>query len=413
MIAPLQTLPKIETLAIGDELLTGKISDTNSTFISKELFSLGLSVQKTTLILDRDEDIEKTILEISKRADYAICFGGLGPTSDDRTVDCVSKILKCQKTLHEPSYERLKELYATRKREVTSQALKQVYYPALAKPLSNSKGMAPGFEIKIDRCVFYFLPGVPVEMKAIFNEHILETFSKVSTQHKLEKVFSHTWRCMGIFESDLQKLMDPVEESLPENAWLGYRTVFPENHLTLYYRANEKKEDWNTLVEKIGRLTRSFSYSENNEELEQVIVKTLIEKKMTIAFAESCTGGLCSQRLTRVMGCSKVLWGGVNLYQFSSKNNLLDLDIQNAQDAMSLETSNLLAEKIKQISKCSIAVSITGALEEKDMSKIYMVILGDKKIEKEMTLAPRSRYELQWGASSQVLNLVKELLFFG
>jgi nicotinamide mononucleotide (NMN) deamidase PncC len=122
---------------------------------------------------------------------------------------------------------------------------------------------------------------------------------------------------------------------------------------------------------------------------------------------------LCSQRLTRVIGCSKVLWGGLNLYQFSSKNSLLDLDIQSAQDAMSLETSNMLAERIKQISKCSIAVSITGALEENGMSKIYMVILGDKKIEREMTLAPRSRYELQWGASSQVLSLVKELLFFG
>jgi nicotinamide-nucleotide amidase len=412
MIPP-STLPKIETLAIGDELLIGKISDTNSTFISNQLFALGLSVRQTTLILDREEDIEKTLLEISKRADYAVCFGGLGPTSDDRTVECVAKLANSKKIMHNPSYERLKELYTLRKREITPQALKQVYYPELARPLSNSKGMAPGFEIKIGNCVFYFLPGVPTEMKAIFQDHMYEIFSKVSGQHKLEKVFSHTWRCMGIFESDLQKLMDPIEEQLPKNAWLGYRTVFPENHLTLYYRAQKESEDFNPIKEKMSRLVRSFSYSEKNEELEQVIVNTLIDKKKTIAFAESCTGGLCSQRLTRVIGCSKVLWGGLNLYQFSSKNSLLDLDIQSAQDAMSLETSNMLAERIKQISKCSIAVSITGALEENGMSKIYMVILGDKKIEREMTLAPRSRYELQWGASSQVLSLVKELLFFG
>lgn len=395
----------IETVAIGDELLTGKIADTNSQYVSGKLFETGFAVQKATVIPDRNEVIKATLLECAERCDFVFCFGGLGPTSDDLTAQCAADLLDCTLKIYEPALEKLIQLYQLRNREVTPQARKQVFYPEKATPYFNSKGMAPGFKMALKSCTFFFFPGVPVEMKAIFEEAVLPQLTALVQNDKLS---FYTFRCMGIFESDLQRLMDPIEAALPKTAWLGYRTVYPENHLTLYWKG--EISNFEKFKGDIRKLLGSVCYSEKNEEIESLIVHELKSRKLKIAFAESCTGGLTAQRLTRIPGCSEVLWAGLTPYQYQAKNQILGLDLENAEEAISMECSVKLAERLLKFSGVDLVATVTGRIE-KEVCDLYLVVRGQGKIlPLEFKLAPRNRYELQWGASSYLLNLIREYL---
>ena len=308
----------IETLAIGDELLTGKTADTNSTFVSQVFFENGLQVRRHTVIADSESDMEKSILEISSRATLAICFGGLGPTSDDKTVDVVCRLLDCEPVMDLPSHEKLLVRYQERKRAVTTQALRQVRYPKKAKVIENDVGLAPIFYCTLKNCLFIFFPGVPSEMKSAF----IKALPLIRENQKAldAKIKNHTWRCLGIWESDLQRLMDPVESKLSKDYWLGYRTVYPENHLTLY--AKSANSQWDTLVEEIELILKPYCYS-TQYDLESFLIQLLQSKNLSICFAESATGGLATHRLSQVPGASHVLFGGLVPYLKNAKAKLL------------------------------------------------------------------------------------------
>lgn len=402
---------RIETVAIGDELLTGRISDTNSTFISDELFKMGMRLQKISVIPDDFFVIEEQIRDCAKRAELVICFGGLGPTSDDKTAEAVSKVIGGGVAEHGDSKARLLKFYEARGREVTSQALKQILYPTKSEPLLNTAGMAPGFHCRIGNCAFYFLPGVPREMKTIFFEHI-----KPRLVADAAEIETRVFRCIGIWESELQKRMDAIEAKLPRDAWLGYRTRFPENHLTLYGRKELGKKFFDETGSTIRDILKPWTYTESHRELEDLIHERLVETKQTLAFAESCTGGLAAQRMTRIAGASEVIWGGVTVYQNAAKEKLLDVQLSNPEDAVSAETTRKLAENLKKKSGCSVAAAITGYLgpsggtDVSPLGSIYLAVLGKDLIEKKMELPNRPREEGQWGASTYLLHLIYEAI---
>ena len=149
-------IPSIETIAIGDELLTGKISDTNTTWVADQLFKAGLRLSRVSVIADETSQIHATLRERSVEAEWGVVFGGLGPTSDDKTAAAVAGLLGCELIADPPSEERMRVNYERLGRPITPQALKQVLYPRAAKPLPNPRGMAPGFSCEIGKCRFYF-----------------------------------------------------------------------------------------------------------------------------------------------------------------------------------------------------------------------------------------------------------------
>lgn len=225
----------LETLATGDELLTGKIADTNSQFVASRLFAEGMRLDRQTVIGDDEAQLLAQIDRAAREASAVICFGGLGPTSDDKTVDCVAKRLGCGVTVHPESHARMIARYREFKREVTLQAERQVRYPNAAEPMLNPVGAAPGFAATIGQCRFYFLPGVPEEMRGLFDQSVMPDLKARLGQTTL--VRNHVWRLLGVPESEVQRQLDPVEAELPKNAWVGYRTSYPENHVILYWRA--------------------------------------------------------------------------------------------------------------------------------------------------------------------------------
>lgn len=409
----------IETLAIGDELLTGKISDTNSSFVGSKLFDSGFRLVRQNVVLDRKDDIVDAVQEISKRSQIAVCFGGLGPTSDDITASTIAELLKKPLITDEPSKTRLIAYLEARSRKVTPPTLKQVVVPDGTQVIPNFVGLAPGFSFRHNQCHFFFLPGVPSEMKPMFENWVLPAIKNI-LPHQAE-VESIVWRCIGIVESEVQRLMSPIEEKLPAGIWLGYRTRFPENYLYLYVSdANQenRKNKINEWKEKIETLLSPFCYGRAERDLEEWVFDLLKSQRKTLALAESCTGGLVVHRLTQVPGASDWVWGGFVTYQIDAKDKMLGVKLSDSQEAVSEKCSISLAESALKQSGCSVALGVTGYMgptggTEKDpIGTVFIAVVDQKgkKLTEKIILPPRPRATLQWGASSFALNLLRKFL---
>lgn len=409
---------RIETIAIGDELLTGRISDTNSTFVADNLFSVGLSLTRQSVIPDDIERTQREIITASKRCDVAVVFGGLGPTSDDKTAEAVSLLLECRTVEHPASKERLIRFYTQRGREITQPALKQVLYPEKCQAIPNLRGMAPGFVCEFNKALFFFLPGVPGEMKEMFvNEVLPKIRERAAKGGAAVDLLSHTWRCLGIWESELQRVMDPVESTLEEGAaWLGYRTRFPENHLTLYVKgfSDESHDIFASTKKNITKILEPWCYTQSQKDLELLIADALTLKKWRIALAESCTAGLTANRLSRIPGASDWLWGGYTVYQTQAKKTMLHVDVRSESDAVSKACTLHLAESAKKNSGAEVAAAITGYLgptggnESDPVGTIYLCVLAEGKAPRQIktSISVRSREEAQWGAATLLLGQI-------
>jgi len=403
---------KIETLAIGDELLVGKIADTNSQFVGRQLFNLGLRLSRETVVADEISEIIAGLKESAGRSKAVIVFGGLGPTSDDRTAESVAKLLDCKLVEDVPSKERLFSVLKKRGRDVTPVILKQVLYPEATKTIPNLKGLAIGFYFTMGNCTLFFLPGVPMEMEAMFQESVLPELKNI---FRCSKLWSYTWRCLGIHESQVQEAMNPVEKRLPEGCYLGYRTFFPENHLTLYWSEERKKEGFESEKIRIGEILKTWVYTEEDKELEQVVVEELNRQKKKIALAESCTGGLTLQRLTRVPGASDVIWGGYTTYQITAKERMLGVKLQTMDEGVSQQCSTQLARQVKAVSECDISAAVTGYMgptagEKDSVGTAYLSVFGKNLIEKKIVVPTDDRLRAQWGTSSYLLQALLKVL---
>lgn len=411
--------PLLETIAIGDEILAGKISDTNSTFVAEELFLKGLRLQRQTVIPDVCEAIETALRQAAKSATAVICFGGLGPTSDDKTAAVVAGILRCDLVEDSASLERLKNYYAERGRELTSQGRKQVLYPRSAEVLPNLQGMAPGFTLRLGECQLFFLPGVPREMRAMFMSSVLpQILAKCAGSSSA--LFHRTWACLGIAESDLQRLMDPVESELGTAGWLGYRTRFPENHLTLYVLQTEPKAEqvFATFSQRLRQLLGPYAYGEDGATLESLVIARLAALGKHLVVAESCTGGAVSARLTLVPGASRVFWGGGVVYRRESKAAIFDVNPDTELAAVSESCSEQLATESLGKSGADFSLAVTGYLgptggtEHDPIGTIYCAVgrrvagCSGAVRTLRVVLPPRDRGELQHGAVCHALRFL-------
>lgn len=406
---------RLETIAIGDELLTGKIADTNSAFVGQRLFSRGLRLERSTVILDDTPTIQQTLKARAAEADFIFCFGGLGPTTDDLTAKAVAELLGCELAEWEPARKNLYALFEKLGRTVTESSLKQVLYPSASEVIPNAVGLAPGFSCSMGKCRLYFLPGVPREMKAMVDATVLPDILKRAGLSSGD-LLSHVWRLIGLPESELQTRLNGIQNALPPEAWLGYRTHTPENHLTLYYRSAGGKPSpvFEGLKTDIRAVVKTWCYAETLHDIEQVVVETLASRHLTLATAESCTGGLVGQRLTRIAGASQVIWGGANVYQIAAKRALLGVEVARESDAVSPDCTRRLAEAVKETSGCSLAVGVTGSLgptaanDTDPIGTIYLCVVGDgaPPLEQRIVLPVRTREENQWGASAYALAAV-------
>jgi nicotinamide-nucleotide amidase len=279
-----------------------------------------------------------------------------------------------------------------------------VLYPSKTEPLPNPRGMAPGFHCKFEGCDFYFLPGVPSEMDVMFDESVLPRLGSGN-------LLARQWKCLGVWESELQNAMDPVDAQLPPSMWLGYRTRFPENHLTLY--AQGDPEAFAKMGDRIAGLVEKWTYTETGDELEALVLKELEASNRKLALAESCTGGLIAQRLSSIPGASGHFWGEYTVYTREAKEVMLGVTVSSEAETVAAATSRRLAEAASL--KCgSVGAAVTGYLEpgggnERDpVGMIYWCVAedGQAAIEERIHLPPRDRKIQAWGASTYVLHSI-------
>ena len=353
----------IEILATGDEIRTGAAIDRNSAHIAQVLEQVGLEATRHSCVGDDIDMMVSIIKEIGSRADVAVVTGGLGPTSDDITAEAAAKAKGVDLVLNRSALGVVENFFKTRKRAMSPSNKKQAMLPRGAESLNNPVGSAPGFVLKIDRCSFFFVPGVPFEMRLMFSDEVLTRIKKLhggTDELSLVKTIS----TFGITESAIGELLFGLSTEFPEIK-PGFRSKFPEIQVKLYIRGKDDKV-LHKILEKasqsvLGKLEKNI-FSMNGSSMEAVVGGFLAEKEETLAIAESCTGGLISHMLTNVPGSSGYfLFSGIT-YSNEAKKNVLGVSSEVLQQygAVHEETVKKMAQGARRVAGATYGLATSG-----------------------------------------------------
>lgn len=384
---------KAEILAVGTELLMGQIVNTNAQYLSSKLPDVGISVYYHSVVGDNPERLRESLELALKRCDVVITTGGLGPTQDDLTKETISEVCGRRMVLHQESLDAIKAFFKKIGREMTHNNEKQAYMPENCTILENNNGTAPGCIIEQGEKVIVMLPGPPSEMKPMFDDSVFPYFRERSS-YTIESKFL---RVFGIGESAMEtKILDLIEgQTNPTIA-----TYAKEGEVTIRVSARvEQGKDAEKLlgpvIEEIRKRTGDSLYSEEDRTLDQVAAELLFRHKLTLATAESCTGGLISQMLTNIPGISSVFMGGAVTYSNDAKEECLGVrrDTLLQYGAVSRQTAEEMAAGVRSRLKTDIGVAVTGiagpdgGTPEKPVGLVYIGLSSEKgTVTKELRL---------------------------
>lgn len=355
---------RIETLATGDELLTGLTSDTNSRFFQALLLEkTGLTVRRSTVVGDHHDDLVEAIRGLAQRCDVVLVSGGLGPTTDDITLECAAEAAGVALTEDASVIAHIEQRFAARSMRFTENNRRQARLPAGASAVLNAEGSAPLVIQTIGRCTFFFVPGVPREYRHLVGSFVVPKIAGLAGQPE-STTRLRLLKTMGIPESHLDALMQPL---LPQHPLVtfGYRTHAPENHLKLLVSAKDGAEAEAALrrAEVAARDVLGQSvFGVDDATLQGVLAKTLVAKQLTLAVAESCTGGLVSAALTDVSGASAWFLGGAATYAELAKQRWAKVDATTLSEhgAVSEATARAMAVGVSDALGTSCGLSVTG-----------------------------------------------------
>lgn len=370
-----------EMLAVGTELLMGQISNTNAQYISRRLPDAGVGVYYHSVVGDNPGRLKESLKLALSRADIVIMTGGLGPTCDDLTKETVAEMMNRKLVLHEESLQKIEAFFSQFGRKMTENNKKQAYLPENSIIIKNSNGTAPGCIIEEGDKVVVMLPGPPSEMRPMFEETVFPYFLSRSSQ----KLVSKYIRIFGIGESAVEDmLMDLVtaqsNPTIAPYAKEGEVTL----RITARYDSDNEQDVIEPVIAEIKKRLGLNVYSTENKDIEEVAAELLMKSGLSISTAESCTGGMVSQRLTAIPGISSVFTGGIIAYGNSVKTGTLGVKPETLEKhgAVSSETAVEMAEGIRRLLKTDIGVSVTGiagpsgGTAEKPVGLVYVGLAG-------------------------------------
>ncbi|MCX6168035.1 MAG: competence/damage-inducible protein A [Ignavibacteriales bacterium] len=373
---------KAHIITIGDEILIGQTLNTNAAFIGEKLTNSQINVSASSVVPDDEEIIINEFKRTLGPNDVVIVTGGLGPTHDDVTRKCVVNFFGTELIENEDVLSDIKKFFEARARKLTDTNRGQALVPKIAIPIRNRRGTAPGYWIEQKGKIFVCMPGVPYEMK-----NMMETFVLPKLSSMLErKSYTATTNLLstGIPESNLFDRLGDLNELLA-----GSKMAFLPSQYGVKMRItaeSSSEEDANNKLDEIEQKIRAkvgrYIYGKNDDTLESVIAKLLIDRGLKLAVAESCTGGLINNRLTNISGSSQFLERGIVAYSNAAKVELLHVDEDTLQKygAVSMEVARQLAEGVKAISGSDIGLSVTGIMgptggtETKPVGLVYIGI---------------------------------------
>jgi nicotinamide-nucleotide amidase len=404
-----------EIVAIGTEMLLGDLVDTNTAWISQRLAALGVSTYRHTTVGDNNARVIGALRDAASRADVVVTTGGLGPTSDDLTNACLGMLAGRPMVEYPEARRHIDEKFAKFGREPTPSNYKQALFPEGTELIPNPLGTAPGALVEWDGTLFATLPGVPSEMKRMF-EDTLEPLIRARSDGS---IVSKTLHFAGIGESALaERVQDFLDASDPTVAPLaGQGRV----RLRITTRAATEEEAHGKIrpveEEILDRLGEYF-FGEDEETLESSVGRLLADRGATVALAESCTGGLISKRLTDVAGSSAYFVEGFVTYSNASKERLLGVpkEMLAEHGAVSEPVARAMAEGVRKASGADYGLSITGVAgpgggtEEKPVGLVYVGVADAKGAEAEelnLTAWARSRSSIRERSANRALDLLR------
>lgn len=371
-----------EILCVGTELLLGDIVNTNAAFLARELASLGIGCYYQSVVGDNPGRLRESLELALSRADIVITTGGLGPTYDDLTKETVAGLFGLEMRLHEPSLEKMRKFFRRIGREMTHNNEKQAMMPEGAEVFENDRGTAPGLAVEGGGRRVILMPGPPSEMTAMFENQVRPYLAKLSDS----VLVSHGIHLFGIGESAVE---DRLHDEMTSRTNPTVAPYAKEGEVLLRVTASAKtaeeaEEMIRPVVDEISGIFPEYVYGVDVGNLQTALARALKEKNMTIATAESCTGGLISARLTEIPGASEVFGCGVCAYSNETKTKLLGVSGETLakRGAVSRECALEMARGIKVLAGADIGVSVTGiagpdgGTEEKPVGLVYVAVCG-------------------------------------
>lgn len=376
-----------EIITIGDELLIGQVIDTNSAWMGQRLNEIGVKVKQITSISDDREHIINALKEAEKRADVILLTGGLGPTKDDVTKITLAEHFNSEMIMDDAALQNVKSIFEKFNRPVLEVNVKQALVPAKCKVLLNKQGTAPAMYFNENNKHYFSMPGVPFEMKYIMQEYILPILAEMSDDViiKHENIIT-----AGIGESFLADRIEKIEDQLPSNIKLAYLPKLGTVRLRLsgYFKKEAEIVELLKFKKAIIEECKEYVVAEEDVNLEEAVLKKLIQHKKNVSTAESCTGGYIGHLFTSIAGSSAAYEGGVVSYSYDLKKYTLGVqeDTLNTYGAVSKETVEEMVLgalnnfKTDYAIACSGIAGPAGGTDDKPVGTVWIAVASKNKV---------------------------------
>lgn len=418
---------KAEIIAVGTEILTGQITNTNAQFLSEEFAKLGIDVFFQTAVGDNEERLLSVIDLASKRSELVVLCGGLGPTEDDLTKQTLAKYLGRDLVFDEQANKRLDEFFATRPQFArTANNERQAQLIEGSIPLQNSTGLAVGGVLEVNDVTYVVLPGPPSELKPMVLDSLVPL---LSGNHK--QLYSRVLRFFGIGESQLVTVLTDLIDNQTDPTIAPYAKT---GEVTL--RLSTKADDVGSAKAKLDALEHKilakktlnsipleqllYGYGDDNS-MARVVFDLLKEKHKTITAAESLTAGLFQSSIADFSGSSAVFNGGFVTYSIEEKSKMLHIPLEDLQEhgVVSHFTAEKMAEQSRLLTNADFGIGLTGvagpdSLEGHPAGTVFIGIATREKVHSiRVVIGGRSRSDVRYIATLYAFNLVRQALLQG
>ena len=408
---------KAEIVTIGDEILIGQITDTNSKWIAERLNEIGISVYQITSVQDNREHILKALAEAGQNADIVIMTGGLGPTKDDITKHTLVDFFNDELVFNEAVYRHIKGFFERMKIPPTKFDKQQAMLPAKATLLENKIGTAAGMWFEKNGKVFISLPGVPAEMKGLMLNEVLPRFKE---KFRLPYIVHKTIITYGINESNVARILESWEEQLPENIKLAYLPSYEKLRLRFTAQGDDKEALLTAIEKEIAKLYPLIGEYiigvDENELLEVVINRKMTQLGGTLSLAESCTGGKIASLLTAIPGASNFLKGALVAYSAAVKVNVLGVrqETIDTHSVVSAEVAKEMAIQSRKVFGTDYAVATTGNAgpttdaTDRSVGVVFIAVASPEEVVVKEFNFGQPREKVIRRASSKALEMLKK-----
>lgn len=369
-------------LTIGEEILIGQIVDTNSSWMATELNAIGVNVRTILSIGDTKREIQNAVKLLCNQHQVVLVTGGLGPTNDDVTKLALCELFDAQMVVHQPTLEHITQMFSNRGMPLTDLNAKQAEVPNNCRVLYNPKGTAPAMLFEHEDKLLISMPGVPFEMKAIMEQHVIPV---ISSRSNGRVVYHKSIQTFGLPESFLAERIASWEVNLPKHIALAYLPSPYSIRLRLSGIGSNidlLKEEVQRLIEQLHTIIPDHIFGYDDDSMAKVVGDLLMDRNATVSLAESCTGGTIAQLITGNSGSSAYFVGGVVAYANQAKENLLNVPAKaiHKHGAVSQQVVEAMAANARKVFGSDYAIATsgiagpTGGTEEKPVGTIWIGI---------------------------------------